>query len=266
MYKRFTGTEKFRSCTTPFPPENSLTEADEEIKGELSANACALLMKQLWVARLARPDLQKAISDLSSKITAWSRNDDKRLLRLFAYLDSSKDMLLTGTVGDAMADLHLELFVDADFGGDYDSVKSTTGAVLFLCGPQTRFPLMWLSRRQTSTSRSTTEAEIVALAQGLFSEALPALDLWDTVLEREVRLIVKEDNEACIKAVAKGYSNKLRHLNRVHKINLSSIHDVIASNNVAVEHCATTEQAADIFTKALAALKWPAALDLLGVA
>jgi len=266
MYKKFTGVEKFRTCSTPFLPENSTSEADEQAQGELSASACALLMKQLWVARLARPDLQKAIGDLSSKITSWSRADDRRLLRLFAYLDSTKEFLLSGAVGDAMENCQLELFVDADFGGDHDDVKSTTGAILFLCGPRTRFPLMWLSRRQTSTSRSTTEAEIVALAQGLFSEALPALDLWDTLLQRSIRLEIHEDNEAAIKAVSKGYSQKLRHMNRVHKINISSIHDALNNNNIDISHCTTDEQAADIFTKALAAMKWPAALQLLGVA
>eukprot|EP00973_Karenia_brevis_P075191 10445029-Karenia_brevis.AAC.1 len=39
-------------------------------------------MKALWLARLARPDIAKAINDLFCKITKWTRNDDKRMLIL----------------------------------------------------------------------------------------------------------------------------------------------------------------------------------------
>ena len=74
---------------------------------------------------------------------------------------------------------------------------------------------MWLAKRQTSTSRSTTESEVVALAESLFHEAIPALELWELLLGRKVELNIKEDNQATIKVIRKGYSHKLRHLNRV---------------------------------------------------
>ena len=36
-------------------------------------------MKILWCARLARPDLSKAIADLTRRLTVWSKADDMRL-------------------------------------------------------------------------------------------------------------------------------------------------------------------------------------------
>ena len=69
--------------------------------------------------------------------------------------------------------MKLLLFEDADFAGEVEHTKSTHGGFLVVAGPNSWFPISWLSKRQTSTSRSITEAEIVSLAASLFSEALP---------------------------------------------------------------------------------------------
>ena len=117
-----------------------------------------------------------------------------------------------------------------------------------MSGPNTYFPIMWLSKKQTSVSRSTTEAEVVSLAASLFSEAIPALDFWDTLLGRSVKLRIEEDNQACIKVVKAGYSQKLRHILRTHKVNLGSIKECLDSEQIDIEYIHTDEQAADIFT------------------
>ena len=157
------------------------------------------------------------------------------------------------------------LYVDADFGGEALNVRSTSGGYLVLAGPKTFFPLMWLAKRQTSTSRSTTESEVVALAESLFHEAVPALELWELILGRKVELNIKEDNQATIKIIRKGYSHKLRHLNRVHKIDISSIKELLDDETFTLEYINTDEQAADIYTKGLPVHKWDNALRLLGV-
>ena len=166
--------------------------------------------------------------------------------------------------------LKLLLFVDADFCGETGDTRSTSGAWLVLAGPDTWFPLAWVSRRQTSTSRSTTEAEIVAFANALFAEALPMLELFTLILGRNIPLIILEDNQATIKIVRKGFSAKLCHVARTHKIDLSSIKDVLdhgktgpnTNGPVHVEYCHTNFQVADVFTKALPPLKWDNALRL----
>ena len=112
---------------------------------------------------------------------------------------------LEGVVGNNKQDVRLELYVDADFAGEHTDAKSTSGAYLVLAGTQTHFPLMWSSKRQTSVSRSTTEAEVIAMASAVFGEAIPVLQLFETVLERQVNLIIQEDNQATIKVVERGY-------------------------------------------------------------
>ena len=40
-----------------------------------------------------------------------------------------------------------------------------------------------MCKKQTSVSHSSTESEIISLNAGLRMDGLPALDLWDTVIE-----------------------------------------------------------------------------------
>ena len=116
----------------------------------------------------------KAITDLSSHLTTWSRNDDKRLYRMVYYLDNTTDHLLVGAVQDPPEELSLSLLVDADFAGSDDNAKSTNGGLLVLTGPRTHFPIQWVSKRQSCAGRSTTESEVISLAHSLSSEAMPA--------------------------------------------------------------------------------------------
>ena len=103
-------------------------------------------------------------------------------------------------------------------------------------------------------SRSTTEAELISLAEGLFVEALPVQDLLSKVAERIVPLVVHEDNEAVIKVIEVGYSVKLRGLLRTHKLSIASISDFVKThkNEILIKYTNTKEQLADLLPK-----PWP---------
>ena len=265
LYKSLTGIDKVKHAATPFVLEGSISSQDEEVRGELAPNACRILMKALWLGRLARPDIVKPINDLATKVQCWSRAEDKKLLRLAQYIAAIPHYRLAGTVNDAPEELELQLYVDADFAGEKSDARSTSGGFLVLRGDATFFPLAWVSKRQTSTSRSTTESEVISLAYSLYQEGLPSLQLWELLLQRSVKLRVMEDNQATILVVKKGYSPKLRHVSRTHKVNLSCLSEVFAEGGTTIEYVDTKYQAADIFTKALPPQKWGAALSLLGM-
>ena len=50
-------------------------------------------------------------------------------------------------------------------------------------GSHTIVPLSWMCKKQTSVSHSSTESEIISLDAGLRMDGIPALDLWDLVIE-----------------------------------------------------------------------------------
>jgi hypothetical protein len=251
LYLSLPGSKPLKKASTPFLPEGALLASDDDSKGELAPVACKILMKLLWLARLSRPDLIKPIGDLARDVQKWSINNDKALHRLVCYVQSTLEYRLTGTVNDPLDQLMLKLCVDADFAGDRINAKNTSGGFLCLSGPNTFFPLQWISRRQTSVSRPTTESEVVSLAHSLFLEALPMCNMFDTILGRGVELEVLEDNEATIKIVRKGYSAKLRHISRTHRVNLASGKEVFENPNITLNYVGPLEQVADIFTKKL---------------
>ena len=78
--------------------------------------------------------------------------------------------------------MRIDMFADADFAGDIKDSKSTSGCYLALCGPRTFIPIAAMSTKQSVVSHSSTESEIVSLEQGMRSEALPLLTLWEYVV------------------------------------------------------------------------------------
>ena len=44
-------------------------------------------------------------------------------------------------------------------------------------------PKSWMCKKQTSVSHSSTEAEIISLDAGLRMDGIPALTLWDLVIQ-----------------------------------------------------------------------------------
>ena len=181
-YLRLSGGKKLKQVKTPFFASGDI-ESDGA-RGELADRASSILMKMMWLARLARPDLLRVTTWLATKIQKWCTGCDVALYRALCYIESTKSHMLTGYVNDDDGDVFVEHFVDADLCGSPDDCYSTSGAWIQLSGKSTSFPLCWVSKKQTAVSRSTTESETVALASGLFEEAIPLAELFSTLLQR----------------------------------------------------------------------------------
>ena len=69
-----------------------------------------------------------------------------------------------------------------------------------------------------------------------------------------------------IAIIAKGFSQKLRHLAKTHRVNVASTCEVVNDNDaVLVQHVPSEDQRSDIMTKGLAPQKWAHALMLLNM-
>ena len=92
----------------------------------------------------------------------------KRILR---YV---KGTLETGLSFRRSPSTVISIFTDADWAGDVDDRRSTSGFAVFI-GPNL---ISWSSKKQPTVSRSSTEAEYKALANGA------AEGIWvDTLLK-----------------------------------------------------------------------------------
>ena len=74
---------------------------------------------------------------------------------------------------------------------------------------------------------------MISLGSDLFSEAIPTQEFLECMLQREVDLVVQQDNFAVIQIVDSGYLPKLRHLKRVFKINVGAIHEFFQENQTS---------------------------------
>ena len=86
-------------------------------------------------------------------------------------------------VGDPPEECLLSYFCDASFAGDLEDSKSTSGGIMCLLGPNTFVPLCWMCKKQGAVSHSSAEAEIISVDANLRMEGLPALILWDDVID-----------------------------------------------------------------------------------
>ena len=69
-------------------------------------------------------------------------------------------------------------------------------------------------------------------------------------LTSNARLVCLEDNDAAIKMILKGRTNKMRHVTRTHRIDLDWLFNVIREDpGVSIKYINTKKQVADIFTK-----------------
>jgi hypothetical protein len=234
--------------------------------GVLQPYAAKVLMKMLYGARLARFDLLRAINHLAGYITKWTPDCDKRLHRIMCYVHTSLHYRMVGFVGDKPQQLSTHLFADADFAGCPDSQRSTSGMHLAIRGPATCFPIAGASKRQTCVSHSTPEAELVAADFALRTAGLPALQLWDVLLQRHAGLVFHEDNQAMIRVCETGRNPTMRHLGRTHRVSVARMHEIFKMPDIHLTYEATHRQSADIYTKGFTEpAKWYAACLLVNI-
>ena len=163
-----------------------------------------------------------------------------------SYIHHTVDHRMIGFVGDPPGDLWLGLYCDSDFAGDKKDCKSTSGIFLVLLGPHTFFPLTAVSKKQTSVSHSSTEAEVVGANEGVRAVGIPALDLWENILQRTPVLKVYEDNQATLRILQTGKFPKLRHIGRTHGVAVTLLHDVLTKGHFQLQDVHTKGQCADM--------------------
>ena len=120
---------------------------------------------------------------LAREVTRWTAACDRRLYRIVSYMHHIQEHAQVCYVGDSPDKCCICMFCDASFAGDLKDPTSTSGGVLCLVGPNTFVVLNWLCKKQGAVSHSTSEAEVISLDAGCRMEALPALMLWDLVID-----------------------------------------------------------------------------------
>jgi hypothetical protein len=215
-------------------------EDSESLSVEDAARFHSDVAKLLYLAKRTRGQILAAVSHLSGRVLAPTKDDEFKLKRVFTYLMSTKDEVMTFKSGGAV---NMEAYVDASYGVHSDG-SSRTGMVMMMAGVAIG---NWSSKQKLVT-KSSTEAEIVGL-----SDALTNI-LWmrEMLIAQGYSLtptVIFQDNQGVIKIIRGGRSPKhrTRHLNVRHFF----ARDKENSGEVMLVYKKTKEMIADIHTKPL---------------
>ena len=176
-------TQQLYKVSSPCIDDHHFKEEETKSVGELSTVCSQIVLKCLYLARIGRPDILRSVNKLARAVTKWTKACDKRLARLISYIHHTYEFRQCSYVGNTAQQCRLGLFQDSDFAGDFEDSKSTSGGLLCIIGSHTFVPISWTSKKQTSVSHSSTEAEIISLDAGLRMDGIPVLDLWDLAIE-----------------------------------------------------------------------------------
>jgi len=205
------------------------------------ATAYRSLAGALQYLTLTRPDLAYAVQQVCLFMHDPREPHLAMLKRVLRYV---KGTLSTGLHIGTGSITSLTAYSDADWAGCPDSRRSTSGYCVFL-GDNL---VSWSSKRQTTVSRSSAEAEYRAVAHAV------AETCWLRQLLQELHApissatIVYCDNVSAVYMTA----NPVHHRRTKHiEIDIHFVCEKVALGQVRVLHVPSSHQFADIMTKGL---------------
>lgn len=248
---------------TPEDASVRLSKADEASSEEESKMMervpyMELVGSLLYASTSVRIDIAHVVGVLARYMQKPGVKHWKTAKRCLRYLKGTKDMgIQYGARGarDSSASSNsssaydarcpLTMFVDADWAGDVDDRRSTTGCVIMLYGA----PVIWLSKKQATVALSTAEAEYMAMSAGV-QELKFALQLLNEIgLTPILPVPVYSDNQAAISisSTAGVPHSRTKHIDLRHHY----VRELVSSGELRVEWIGSKDQLADVLTKGL---------------
>lgn len=213
-----------------------------------------LIGSLMYLAVGTRPDIAHAVSIASRYLerpTVVHERAAKRILKYIkktfnfgiSYFNSNPDEMIA--------------YSDADYAGDVDTRKSTSGFV-FTLG---RSVISWGSEKQKSVSLSTTESEYMAASQAV-KELVWLKNIFCEILNYDLKIILYMDNQSAIRLIKNPeFHKRSKHID----IRYHFIREKFNENLFELKYINTNDMLADMFTKALPAPKFIDFVEKLGI-
>ena len=229
------------SGTAPSPAGTDLFNVDvnsENLSQQGSDQFHSRVAKLLYMAKRARPDLLTAVGFLATRVSSPTQEDWKKLERTLRYVNGTRNMWLTLSVSNSFS---IEAYIDASYGVHADG-KGHTGVCITIGSGF----FYVASTKQKLVSKSSTEAELIGVSDGLSQV------LWvrNFLLEQGYTVgpaIVWQDNKSTIAIMEKGRStsSRTKHIN----VRYFFITDRVRTGEVSLKYKPTEHMVADLLTK-----------------
>lgn len=228
-------------CNTPIDVNVQITNnIDNE---QISFPYREAIGSLLYLSTATRPDISYGVNLLSRYINNPSIQHVNQLKKIIRYLIKTKNLCIKYQGHESLI-----AYSDSDFAGDLDTRKSTTGYIFMLNGG----PISWISQKQSCIALSTTEAEFMASC-----EAAKNL-LWLKQFFKEIDVsqdctTLCVDNQSTIKLINNPvYHKKTKHID----VKFHFIREKVKEKLIFIKYVQSSDQLADILTKALPVLKF----------
>jgi histone deacetylase 1/2 len=188
---------------------------------------------------LTRPDLSFAVNKVCQFLSQPTNVHWEVVKRILRYV---KGTLSTGLLFRKSATTSISIFTDADWAGCVDDRRSTGGFAVFV-GPNL---ISWSSKKQPTVSRSSTEAEYKALANGA-AEAI-----WLESLLRELGISQQRTPILWCDNLGATYltANPVFHARTKHiEVDFHFVRECVAAGTLHARFISSDDQLADVFTK-----------------
>jgi histone deacetylase 1/2 len=231
--------ENCKSTSTPMAMTEHLSRESGTVLGTDDSFKYRSVVGGLQYLTLTHPDISFAVNKVCQFLSQPTDVHWEAVKRILRYIKGTLD---TGLRIRRSPSTGISVFTDADRAGCVDDRRSTGGFAIFV-GPNL---ISWSSKKQPTVSRSSTEAEYKALANGA-AEAI-----WVESLLRELGVsqqripILWCDNLGATYLTA----NPVFHARTKHtEIDFHFVRERVASGALQVRFISTRDQLADVFTK-----------------
>ena len=236
-----------RPCTPDYP-------ATEQEKKDMEGKDYRKLIGMLrYASKKTRPDIEFVVSLLARFQEDPRPQHWEAGMRVVAYLAGTRDYVLRYDTSQGTSTL--TGFTDSDHaprGGEEDKRRSTSGSVFTINGGV----ISWSSRKQSTTAKSTAEAELIAIGSAAQE------GVWIRNLFRELEMGFAPgskpptlfcDNSAAIQIASnRKLSKKTKHLD----VDYFVVRGVIENNKLRVKKIASDMNISDVMTKPLGRVKF----------
>lgn len=196
----------------------------------------------LYLAQGSRPDIAFAVNDVSRFSANHSNHHWAAVKRIFRYLKGTVDFKLKySRTGPAT---NLTCYVDSDWASDIDRRRSCGGHTILMSSGS----VSWCSKRQATVALSSTEAEYMALSSAVCDV------IWTQQLAKELdknfiaNTLIRCDNVSTINlAKSDAFRPRTKHID----IRYHYLREKVESKVIDLEYVPTTENVADMLTKAI---------------
>ena len=242
-----------KPAVTPLPQNLKLHQDEGELYSEPSYYR--KMVGKLNFLTHTRPDLAYTVQHLSQFMQTPRLPHINALHHTLRYVASTSGQ---GILIQGSDKLTLQAFSDSDWASCPNSRRSITGYILLLGGS----PIAWKSKKQSTVSKSSSEAEYRAMSSAASEVAWVVRLLADLQIHSLQPVTLHCDNQSAIH-IAKNpiFHERTKHI----EVDCHFTRDKVLEGLIQLTYLPTSSQLADVLTKILPSSQHNTLISKLGM-